>query len=358
MPIAGQRDPDETRAVLVAWLERQLPEATELAVTDLVIPTASGFSNETFLFDASWSDAAGAHHERFVLRAQPSVYALFPHIDILEQQYLTMKLLGEHSDVPVARMRWAEPDPSVLGTPFFVMDRLEGQVPGDDPPYTIGGWFMELPPAERRRIHEAGVDAMCRVHLVDWRAAGFGHLDRADRGALGPEQRRNYFRWFWEWARDGVPHPVADPAWAWLEANWPDDAEHVALCWGDARPGNQMFRDGRCVGVFDWEMVSLGNPESDLGWWLFMQRFHTEGIGVPQPEGLLTRDEVIARWEATVGRPATHVDFYEILGGFHFTIIMMRLGRMRMELSPEDADPDFAVHNPGPVLTAKLLGLS
>lgn len=357
MPVAGQRDPDETRAVVTAWLAGRLEGARDVRVTDLVIPQATGFSNETFLFDAAWSDGEGDHEERFVLRAQPAVYALFPFIDVIEQQYLTMKLLGEHSDVPVARVRWAETDRSILGQPFFVMDRIDGEVPGDAPPYTVDGFILRLPPEERRRLHSSGVDAMCRIHRVDWQAAGFGHLDRKQFGRLGSEQRHNYFRHFWEWARDGVPHPVADPAWEWLDTHWPSDDEHISLCWGDARPGNQMYRDGRCVAVFDWEMVSLGNPESDLGWWLFMQRFHTEGIGVPLPEGLLDRDDVVAQWEETLGRKARHLEFYEILGAFHFTLIMMRLGKMRLELEPETADPDFGLTNPGPVLLAKLLGL-
>ena len=80
---------------------------------------------------------------------------------------------------------------------------------------------------------------------------------------------------------------MLDAAWKWLDANWPDDGEHVELCWGDARPGNEMFDGTDVIGVFDWEMVSLGNGESDLGWWVFLQRFHTDGTGVPLPEGML-----------------------------------------------------------------------
>ena len=95
---------------------------------------------------------------------------------------------------------------------------------------------------------------------------------------------------------------MIDRGWAWLDANWPDDGEHVELCWGDARPGNLMFQGTDVVGVFDWEMVSIGNGESDLGWWCFLQRFHTEGTGVQLPEGLLDRAETIAEWERLRGR--------------------------------------------------------
>jgi aminoglycoside phosphotransferase (APT) family kinase protein len=359
MPVVGQRDPDQTRAALTAWLGRQLPGATDVEITDLVVPQSSGFSNETFLFDAAWTDDGRRTTAQLVLRSQPQVYALFPEIDLLGQQYGSMKRLGEHTDVPVARVRWGEADTSVLGQPFFVMDRLFGKVPADAPPYTAEGWVIDLAPAQRRRLHTNSVLAVTQVNRVDWQAAGFHHLDKSHHGPLGPKQRISYFRKYWEWARDGKPHPVADPAWTWLEANWPDDGEHIELCWGDARPGNQMFDDdGNVIGIFDWEMVSLGNAESDLGWYLFLQRFHTDGNGVALPDGMLTRDEIISLWEDRVGRRATHVDFYEVLGGFHFTLVMMRMMTMGELLAPGSWPPEYAVNNPVARLTQELLGLA
>jgi aminoglycoside phosphotransferase (APT) family kinase protein len=359
MPVAGQRDPDETRAALTSWLGRQLPGATDVEITDLVVPQSSGFSNETFLFDAAWTIDGQRTTAQLVLRSQPQVYALFPEIDLLAQQYGAMKRLGEHTDVPVANVRWGEADTSVLGQPFFVMDRLFGKVPADVPPYTEQGWFIDLPPDARRNLHTNSVLAMCSVNLVDWRAAGFNYLDKTHHGPLGPKQRISYFRKFWEWARDGKEHPVADPAWAWLEANWPDDGAHIELCWGDARPGNQMFDDdGNVIGIFDWEMVSLGNGESDLGWYLFLLRFHTQGYGIALPEGMLSRAEVIALWEEQLGRKAEHVDFYEALAGFHFTLVMMRIGAMAELLAPGSWDPQQSVNNPVAHLTKELIGLA
>jgi aminoglycoside phosphotransferase (APT) family kinase protein len=347
MPVVGQRDPVEIATVLERWLAARL-EVDRVEVSDLVVPQTSGFSNETFLLNARWSDARGT--VPLVLRSQPQTHALFPEIDLIEQQYLSMKLLGEHSDVPVAKVLWAEPDPAVLGGPFFVMERLEGKVPGDHPPYTLEGFVVEMTPEERRSWHENALEAMTRVGRVDWRAAGFGHLDKRHHGKLGPDQRRGYFRHFLAWATRGESHPVAHPAFERLLAAWPGDGDHVELCWGDARPGNQMFRGNEVVGIFDWEMVSLGNSESDLGWWLFLQRYSTDGVGAPLLDGMLTRAETVARWESHMGRPAAHVDFYEQLAGFHFTLVMIRLAEM-MEI------PEMAVRNPVAEITASLLGL-
>jgi aminoglycoside phosphotransferase (APT) family kinase protein len=359
MPVAGQRDPDQTRAVLTDWLARQLPGAGDVEIADLVVPQSSGFSNETFLFGASWTVDGAREQGDFVLRSQPQVYALFPEIDLINQQYRTMKLLGENTDVPVARMRWAEPDTSVLGQPFFVMDRLYGRVPSDIPAYTAAGWFAELDPAERRRHHRNAVEAMTKVNRVDWRRIGFDYLDQKHHGSLGPEQRHNYFENYWTWACDGKPHPVADPTWRWLDANWPDDGDHVDLCWGDARPGNQMFDDdGNVIGIFDWEMVSLGNAESDIGWFVFLQRFHTQGTGVPLPEGMLTREEAIECWEKLMDRPAPLVDFYERLAGFHFTLVMIRLIAMNELFNPGTMPAGYDATNPVATLTKELIGIA
>lgn len=325
MPVAGAHDPSELQALLEPWIAGKL-KVDSVRVRDLVVPQASGFSNETFLFVAEWVDGhASAHAAELVLRSQPAEHNMFPNSDVLAQQFETMAALGAHTDLPVANMRWAEHDAAVLGEPFFVMDRVYGQVPTDNPPYLREGFVLDMSPADRGRWHANAVDAMISVSQVQWRPLGLGYLDQARYGALGPDQRKGYAKHFWEWAVGHMDHPVADPAWVWLDANWPEDGEHLELCWGDARPGNLMFDGTDVVSIFDWEMVSLGNGESDLGWWLFLEKFSSVGMGVALPEGMLTRSQVISRWEAAKGRRAIHVDFYERLAAFQFMLLMVRL---------------------------------
>lgn len=347
MPVAGQLEPHVLASVLEPWMATRLPEARDVRILDVVVPQSSGFSNETFLVDASWTDEHGTRTHELVVRSQAADHQLFPEADLVRQQFETMRLLGEHTGVPVPRMRWAERDESVLGRPFFVMDRLHGDVPADHPPYTAEGFVVDMDPATRRTWHGGALEAMIDVQEVDWRAIGLEHLDRAHDGALGPEQRHGYVARFWRWVRGDEELPLADAVWSHLDAHWPDDGEHVELCWGDARPGNMMFRGTEVVGVFDWEMVSLGNGESDLGWWLFLQRYHTEGNDVPLPEGMLGRAETIARWERRRGRRATNVEFYELLAGFQFCLIMVRLMRAL-------GMPELATENPVADITRRL----
>ena len=360
MPVAGQRDPEQIRGVLTEWMATQMPEASDVTITDLVVPQSSGFSNETFLLDASWTENGERVDAELVLRSQPVMSLLFPEIDLVTQQYLSMKLLGEHSNVPVPRTRWAERDVSIIGGPFFMMDRLDGIVPGDAPPYTESGFVVDMNDEQRARWAYNGVEALTRVGKVDWQAAGFAHLDQKHHGALGPEQRRGYFQNYKNWAMKGEAHPVIDPAWDWLVANWPDDGEFIELCWGDARPGNQMYGgpdNTEVIGVFDWEMVSLGNSESDLGWWLFLQQFSIESAGATLLPGMLDRASTIALWEELMGRPANHVDFYEILAGFQFSLVMVKLAEMYVAESGDPSIGAMAVYNPVTAITARHLGI-
>ena len=361
MPVSGQRDPDEVKVVLEAWMAQQMPECTDVAISKLVVPQTSGFSNETFLVDATWTEADGtAVESALVLRSQPALNLLFPEIDLIAQQYMTMRQLGQHSNVPVPRTRWAESDPAVLGGPFFVMDRLDGVVPGDAPAYTVEGFVVDMDEETRARWSYNGVEALTRVAKVDWRAAGLDYLDLKHHGELGPEQRRNYFENYKNWALKGAAHPVIDPAWDWLVANWPADEAFIELCWGDSRPGNQMYGgpdNSDVIGVFDWEMVSLGNSESDLGWWLFLQRFSLESSGVSILPGMLDRAATITLWEELMERPATNVDFYEILAGFQFCLVMCKLAEMYVIESGDPAIGAMAIYNPVATITANLLGI-
>jgi aminoglycoside phosphotransferase (APT) family kinase protein len=360
VPVAGQRDPEQIKGVLEPWLARQLHHASAVEITDLQIPQSSGFSNETYLLDATWREGGRRVGAEFVLRSQPAVHRLFPEADLIAQQYLSMKLLGD-TNVPVARVRWAERDPAVLGGPFFVMDRLHGLVPGDNPPYTQAGFVVDMTPEQRARWAHNGVEAMTRVARVDWQAAGFQHLDLQHHGTLGPEQRRNYFANYLQWAWGDQPHPVVRPAWDWLLANWPDDGEHIELCWGDARPGNQMYAGAdhtEVIGVFDWEMVSLGNSESDLAWWLFLQSYSLEAGGAEMLPGMLDRDATVALWEKYMDRTAEYVQFYEVLAGFQFCLVMIKLAEAFSAESGDPAMAAMAIYNPVADLTADLIGIA
>ncbi|MDT7655768.1 MAG: hypothetical protein QOF38_483 [Pseudonocardiales bacterium] len=109
--------------------------------------------------------------------------------------------------------------------------------------------------------------------------------------------------------------------------------------------------------VLDWEMVALASRELELGWWLFLIRHHTEGIGLPLPEGIPDAAESIARYEQITGHQVRDIDYYEIFAGTRLAIIMVRAAHMMITAGLLPPDATMAVNNPASQLVAKLLGL-
>lgn len=351
MPVP-RRDLDETRTQLRAWLRARVPGAELSALSG---PAATGFSNDTLLFELHESDDGRARTRALVCRVQPTGFGVFPRYDVAEQ-YRVMDALRKTA-VPVPAMLWLETDPAPLGSPFFVMERIEGRIPTDTPPYHGGGWVTEIAPEERRALWNAGVDALAEIHRQDPGALGLALADAPPAGADTVAWQIEHWSRYYDWVAGERRQPTLDAALAWLRERQPRAAGPPRLCWGDARIGNMVFRDGRCVAVLDWEMATLGPPEMDLGWFLYMDRHHCEGIDVPRLAGFPEREETVARWETRVGRPARDLAFWEAFAGFRFAAIMTRVAEQMLRYGILPADSTFAVDNTASRLLARTLGL-
>jgi len=330
---------------LAPWLAARLGVG-DLVLSEIDAPAVTGFSNETLLFDAMWTEAGRGCKQGYAVRVRPGAYTIFLE-SAFETQYRVLRALSEHTDVPVPPTLWYEEDDSVLGAPFFVMERVAGRVPGDAPSYHVEGWVAEeTGPAEREVMWWSAVDAMAGVHNLDWCALGLDTLWRGERGATGLAQQLTYYREYLAWARKDWPHaPLADEALAWLEAHIPPGPEPTALCWGDSRLGNVIFDRGRAAAVLDWEMVALGDPQQDLAWFLFLDRHHSEGHGVARLAGFPSHDATVARWEELTGRRADQLAFYTVWAGFRFAVVMMRVIAMCIEFELMPPDTDYGVNN-------------
>jgi aminoglycoside phosphotransferase (APT) family kinase protein len=365
MPIPEQRDLDEARGILADWLGKQRPELSDVTVGPISGPSFTGFSNETLLFDASWTEDGQPVTESLVLRVKPTQHTVFLEADF-EQQYLVLRTLGAHSTVPVPPVKWYEGDDSYLGAPFFVMGRVEGRVPEDNPPYTLQGWLLdESTPAERRTLVDSGLEALAAIHGVDWRQLGLEVLSKPQYGKVGFEQQLRYYERSYEWAEAdaGFPAPVVPRATLeWVQAHAPDhdpDPE-ITLCWGDARINNMLFgTDHRVAAVLDWEMVTLADPMMDLGWWLFLDRHFHEGMPAPRLEGFPTREEMVTTYERASGRTARDLEFYEMFAGLRFAVVMMRIATLvaGFGLMPLEAAEEMSANNAVTRVLADLLGL-
>src|SRR5687767_3612297 len=151
MPVPAQRDREEARAALTRWIEVRQPGSEDVWVSEVGGPTYSGYSHETLLFDARWKDVEGRRVEnRFVARVKPSRHTVFPD-DAFAAEHRVMSALGS-TDVPLPKVFGLEKDPAFLGSPFFVMERLDGEVPVDNPPYTTGGWLLDASNEDQARV--------------------------------------------------------------------------------------------------------------------------------------------------------------------------------------------------------------
>jgi aminoglycoside phosphotransferase (APT) family kinase protein len=357
MPTPWQRNLEQDGRKFEAWLRRQLPRAESLALTPLVAPTSSGFSNETLLCQAEWREGGVRRSESLVVRIQPIGYQVFPEYD-MARQFETMRLLAK-TDVPVPRVLWLETeDASIFGAPFYVMAKVEGRVPTDQPPYHVGGWMTEIPPAERRAIFLGGFEAMARIHRLDLDATGFGFLRRPELGTDGLAQELAYYERYLAWASGGREQPIADAALDWLRTNQPA-GEHEGIVWGDARIGNIIFDGTRVAAVLDWEMVTCGSPEKDLGWAVFLDRHHSEGLGAPRLEGFPSYEECMAHYESLTGHRVLHLHYYQVFAGFRFSVVMMRIAQQLLHygLMTKEQSRAMEIENTVTKLTAKLLEL-
>ena len=205
-----------------------------------------GQSNPTFLLEMGSA--------RYVMRKKPSG-KLLPSAHMIEREHqVTHALSG--TDVPVIRPRLLCEDPSIIGTPFYLMDFAEGRVLRD--PALPG---MES--SERRAIYEEMSRVLARLHAIDPNAVGLGAFGKpsgyvARQIALWTRQ--------YQTTKTG-PIPAMDALIAWLPENIPAD-ERTTIVHGDYRLENLMFHatEPRVVGILDWELATLGHPLADLAY--------------------------------------------------------------------------------------------
>jgi len=356
VPELTDRDPVQLASVLTQWLASKLPEGSDPEVLEADAPGSNGFSNETILVKARWNEGGESVERKLVFRVHPTRHTLFLEADF-SLQYRVMKALQGQPGVPVPNLRWFEDDPATFGVPFFVMDHVEGQIPADNLPYTMEGWLLESTPEQQAELWWSGIETLASIHKIDYEAVGLGSLAEGTHGEPGLEHQMNYYRAFLDWASQGRPQPTTEAIWEWLVENRPEETGSLVLSWGDGRIGNIIWSDHQAAAVLDWEMASVGQPELDLGWWLYFDRQFSEGLGVPRPAGFPSHEETIARYEELLGRSVRDLLWYQVFSGFRFAVIMCRLSDLLVGSGVLPEDSDMGSNNLATQFTAQLIGL-
>jgi aminoglycoside phosphotransferase (APT) family kinase protein len=271
----------------------------------------AGFSNETFY--VSWGP------KRWVLRRPPRGDILPTAHDMLREFRVLSGLTP--TGVRVPRPVVACEDRSIIGVPFYLMERVEGVVIRE-----------QLPPefdaeTDRKKIGEELVDALVELHAVDWQKTSLVNLGKPE-GFLERQLRR----WLGQLeltlprtrSLQGI-HEVTQ----WLQTHVPPQST-TSIVHGDYKLDNVMFAPPpatRLVAIFDWEMATLGDPLADLGWVLSFWG-PTGDPPEPEPKG---SEEMCARYERKTGRTMEHFAFYHCLAVWKLAIILEGLYRHYIE---------------------------
>lgn len=328
---------------LTHWLRTQGEAHSEVSE---LRPSSGGYSNITLLGTLRTPD--GTSSRDIVVRIQPQGAAVYPDCDV-QTQYRTMALL-QNSGLPVPTLHGLETGTEPLGAPFFIMGRLPGRVPEENPLYHLEGWFNELTPDQQRQHWFAGVDGFAQLAQLDWQALGFDFL-RPPPGTTPLQHQLAYYEHMLHWSEglSGQPYELLRRGLKWLQQHQPQD-EPIALSWGDAKLGNCVFQEGRLTGMLDWERPALANPVDDLSWWLMLDQSLCTGYGIPRLAGLPSREETVAHWEQASGFSARDLPYYDVFSAWRFSLVMTRIGRIFTERGWVAADQRMDLNNGGSTL--------
>jgi aminoglycoside phosphotransferase (APT) family kinase protein len=268
--------------------------ASRLDAKDLALRSveriAVGWSHETWLFDAAWTDRSGEHVQGFCLRRDPG-NALLRDLSDLPTQYRVLRCL-EPTAVPAPRVHFLEEDMSVLGAPFLVMEKVAGTCPS---PWSRDGRAFYTDAAARGVLPDSFTDALVALQTLDWRAAGLEFLGVPGSGK--DFARREVAKWRGLIEASEVPtDPVLTDLLCWLDANAPS-TERLVLSHGAYRTGNVLIHEDRISAILDWETPVIGDPMYDVAYVLSdLNREGTELLS-----NLVERDAFVRRYESATG---------------------------------------------------------
>jgi aminoglycoside phosphotransferase (APT) family kinase protein len=284
-------------------------------------PVGDGHSNVTYLVRREGGE--------WVLRRPPRPPLPPSAHDVLREAFLLRALEPTAARVP--KVLATCEDESLLGVPFYVMERVHGVV-----------LQAELPGGMRpARIGEELIDALVEVHAVDWQAAGLEGFGRPT-GYLERQLRR--FTGLWEHNKTREI-PALDEVTRWLGAQLPQSGP-ATIVHGDYRLGNVMFAGERLSAIFDWELATIGDPLADIGYLLatYAQPGDPDSTvasltTVTRQPGFPTRSDLVTRYEQRSGRSMTDVTWYTTLALWKSAVFLE--GSYKRRLAGTTEDPFF-----------------
>jgi len=214
-----------------------------------------GYSYQTFFATLNWQSSGCACSEVLVISMTPE-HGIAPPYDVTPQYEVLKRLSGTGFPAPAAL--FLETDSTVLGRPFLVMEKAHGE--------NLDTYFVKHP-EEQDQLRTDYVQTIAHLHSLDWQELGLSVLgepeDDCHHARREIERYEKVFR-----TNAFGPQPIMSEFFSWMKMNVPR-AERTTLCHGDVKvgvAGNFLAREGRISALLDWELVSVGDPYSDLGY--------------------------------------------------------------------------------------------
>jgi aminoglycoside phosphotransferase (APT) family kinase protein len=322
----------ETRAVrageefdlgaLNAWIATY---AGDVGTVSTVEQFPGGFSNLTYLLKTDRGE--------FVLR-RPPIGAANGSAHDMAREYRVLGALASRS-IPAPRPIGLCDSAVLLGTPFYVMERVRGTILRGGSGSAPGAYTM-------RRLSEAFVETLVSIHSVDASDPGIAALGKPD-GYVS----RQVAGWSKRWGASRTEEvPAMDRTARWLASHQPA-ASGASLVHNDFKYDNLVLDtadNSRIVAVLDWEMAAVGDPLLDvgtsLGYWAEAgdhPAFRSLGLGATSLPGNFTRVELWERYLTRTRRPATDPTFYYAFGLFKIAVIAQQIfARFRKGLTSDE----------------------
>lgn len=307
--VRGGEELDHSR--LEPYLRGHFPD---LAGPLIVRQFPSGHSNLTY--------SVTLGEKEMVLRRPPFGSKVKTAHDMGREYHVLSKI---HHAYPAPRPLLHCTDESVLGAPFYMMERVHGVILRKELPDGL-----ELPPPTARRLSESFIDNLAALHALDYVSLGLAELGKPD-GYL----QRQVKGWI-ERYHGSKTHelPQVETISAWLKEKMPARSE-AALIHNDYKYDNMVLgsEDITVVrAVLDWEMCTLGDPLSDLGTALayWVQADDPTDVrparwGPTSIPGSLTRAELLDRYHKRTGRDVSDIVFYYVFALFKTAVIIQQI---------------------------------
>ncbi|HEX9896025.1 MAG TPA: phosphotransferase family protein [Gemmatimonadales bacterium] len=310
MPELAEVRPGEELPVdaLAAWLSRRLAGAQQIEVRQF----PSGHSNLTYLIRTRTPAA------EYVLR-RPPLGPVAPKAHDMLREYGVLQAVHPHFPLAPRPIVVCE-DPSVIGAPFFVMERRRGVIARRGVPAEFAG-VSDAPD----RISRGLIDNLADLHAIDVRATGIVSLGKPE-GFL----ERQVTGWTQRWrAALTEPVPAMEPVLEWLAARPPEPAR-ATVVHQDYKLDNVMLdlrNPGRLTAVLDWEMATIGDPLADLGltltYWALPEARAVSGMD--ESAGWWSREAMVERYRERTGFDVSGLRWYEVLGTFKLAVIVQQI---------------------------------